>query len=185
MLTSGTLNSLFFDAIAQYGRPSAMQYKRDGAYVPISHQDLERRVRHVALGIAATGVKPGDRIAILSENRPEWAIADYACLTSGVTDVPLYPSLPADQLPYMLNDAGAVAIFVSTAAQAAKLNEIRSHLPALKTVCAFDGKFPGVDCTFAELESRGASGDSPDAAAAYKQRALAVQPDDLATIIYT
>ena len=185
MLTPGTLNTLFFDAIAQYNRPQAMQYKRDGAYVPISHQEIERRVRHVALGLAAAGVRPGDRVAILSENRPEWAMADYACLTSGVTDVPLYPSLPADQLPYMLNDAGAVAIFVSTAAQAAKIAEIRSHLPALKTVCAFDGKFPGVDCTFAEIESRGASADSKEAAASYRGRALAVRPEDLATIIYT
>ncbi|HTA75241.1 MAG TPA: long-chain fatty acid--CoA ligase [Gemmatimonadaceae bacterium] len=185
MLTPGTLNTLFFDAIAQYDRPQAMRYKHNGAYTPISHKEIERRVRHVALGMAAAGAKPGDRIAILSENRPEWAISDYACLTSGVTDVPLYPSLPADQLPYMLNDAGAVAIFVSTAAQAAKVAEIRSHLPALKTVCAFDGKFPGVDCTFAELESRGASADSASATAEYRSRAMAVKPADLATIIYT
>jgi long-chain acyl-CoA synthetase len=185
MLTPGTLNTLFFDAIAQFDRPQAMRYKHNGAYTPISHKEIERRVRHVALGIAAAGAKPGDRIAILSENRPEWAISDYACLTSGVTDVPLYPSLPADQLPYLLNDAGAVAIFVSTAAQAAKIAEIRSHLPALKTVCAFDGKFPGVDCTFAELESRGASADSASATAEYRTRAMAVKPDDLATIIYT
>ena len=185
MLTPGTLNTLFFDAIAQYDRPQAMRYKHNGAYTPISHKEIERRVRHVALGMAAAGAKPGDRVAILSENRPEWAICDYACLTSGVTDVPLYPSLPADQLPYMLNDAGAVAIFVSTAAQAAKIAEIRSHLPAVKTVCAFDGKFPGVDCTFAELEARGAAADSADATTAYKQRALSVQPNDLATIIYT
>jgi long-chain acyl-CoA synthetase len=185
MLTPGTLNTLFFDAIAQYDRPQAMRYKHNGAYTPISHKEIERRVRHVALGIAAAGAKPGDRIAILSENRPEWAISDYACLTSGVTDVPLYPSLPADQLPYLLNDAGAVAIFVSTAAQAAKVAEIRSHLPAVKTVCAFDGKFPGVDCTFAELEARGAAADSDAATTAYKQRALGVQPNDLATIIYT
>ena len=185
MLTPGTLNTLFFDAIAQYDRPIAMQYKRDGAWVPIPHKELERRVRHVALGLAAAGVRPGDRVAILSENRPEWAICDYACLTSGVTDVPLYPSLPADQLPYMLKDAGAVAIFVSTAAQAAKIAEIRSHLPALKTVCAFDGKLPGVDCSLADLESRGVSADSASATADYRAGALAVKPDDLATIIYT
>ncbi|HTD59838.1 MAG TPA: AMP-binding protein, partial [Gemmatimonadaceae bacterium] len=185
MLTPGTLNTLFFDAIAQYDRPQAMRYKHNGAYTPISHKEIERRVRHVALGMAAAGAKPGDRIAILSENRPEWAISDYACLTSGVTDVPLYPSLPADQLPYMLNDAGAVAIFVSTAAQAAKIADVRSHLPALKTVCAFDGKFPGVDCTFAELESRGAAADTASATAEYRSRAMAVTPADLATIIYT
>jgi long-chain acyl-CoA synthetase len=181
----GTLNSLFFDAVAQYDRPNAMQYKHDGAYVPISHKALAERVRHVALGLAAAGVRAGDRIAILSENRPEWAICDYACLTASVTDVPLYPSLPADQLPYLLNDAGAVAIFVSTAAQAAKVAAVRSGLPSLKTVCAFDGKFAGVDCTLAELEARGKAGDSSDAAAGYRTRAEAVTADDLATIIYT
>ncbi len=185
MLTSGTLNSLFFDAVAKYDGPKAMEYKKDGAYTPISHKELERRVRHVALGLAAAGVRPGDRVAILAENRPEWAICDYACLTTGVTDVPLYPSLPADQLPYLLNDAGAVVIFVSTEAQAAKVAAIRTSVPALTTVCAFDGKVNGVDCTLADLEARGAAADSPQAAAEYKTRALAVKPDDLATIIYT
>jgi long-chain acyl-CoA synthetase len=181
----GTLNTLFFDAIATFDAPAAMRSKHDGVWVPLAHRDIERRVRHVALGMLAAGARPGDRVAILSENRPEWAIADYACLTASVTDVPLYPSLPADQLPYMLNDAGAVVVFVSTAAQAAKIAAIRSGVPSLKTVCAFDGKFPGVDCTFAELEARGAAADSSEAAAAYKTRALAVEPDDLATIIYT
>ena len=74
-------------------------------------------------------MQPGDRVAILSENRPEWAIADYACLTASLTDVPLYPNLPAEQAAYILRDSGAVAIFVSDAEQAAKIAAVRAQVP--------------------------------------------------------
>src|SRR5947207_2394590 len=117
----GTLTKLFFDAVSKYDLPNALQVKVDGAYRPISHRDLADRVRRVALGLQELGVRPGDRVAILSENRPEWAIADFACLTAGVTDVPFYPNLPPEQIPYLLNDSGSVAIFCSTAAQSAKV----------------------------------------------------------------
>ena len=117
----GTLNQLFFDAVAKYRKPDALQVKRNGRYEPISHDTLAERVRRTALGLEELGVRAGDRVAILSENRPEWAIADYACLTIGAADVPIYPNLPADQIAYILNDSGAVAIFVSTAEQAAKI----------------------------------------------------------------
>src|SRR6185503_12203609 len=101
-------------AVAKFDKPDALQYKRDGAFRPMSSRELADRVRQVALGLQELGIKRGDRVAILSENRPEWAIADYAALASGLTDVPLYPTLPAEQLPYLLNDSGAVALFVST-----------------------------------------------------------------------
>ena len=93
----GTLNKLFFDAVDQYDRPNALMYKAGGDWKPISHKTFAERVRRCARGLTVLGVKPGDRIAILSENRPEWAIADYACLTSRVVDVPLYPNLPPEQ----------------------------------------------------------------------------------------
>ena len=107
----GTLNRLFFDAIEKHDKPDALQVKQDGSYRPISSLQLADRVRRVALGLQEIGVSRGDRVAILSENRPEWAIADYAWLTAGLTDVPIYPTLPAEQIPYILNDSGAVAIF--------------------------------------------------------------------------
>src|SRR5438132_897276 len=96
----GTLTKLFFDAVEKFNRPDALQSKVDGKYQPISDRDLADRVRRAALGLQELGIKPGDRVAILSENRPEWAIADYACLTSGVADVPFYLNLPPEQLPY-------------------------------------------------------------------------------------
>ena len=182
----GTLTQLFFEAVEHFDKPNALQYKAGGTYRPISHRDVLRRVRHVGLGLKSLGVGPGDRVAILSENRPEWAIADFACLTSAVTDVPLYPSLPAEQLAFPLIDAGVVAIFVSTPAQAAKLAAIRARVPCLRTVITFAGtRVDGADLTLTELEARGAAADSDAVAATYRREALTVRPDDVATIIYT
>ena len=181
----GTLTRLFFDAVSKFNRPDALQVKVAGAYKPISHSEVADRVRHAARGLASLGVRRGDRVAILSENRPEWAIADFACLTAGLTDVPIYPTLPADQIAYILKDSGAVAIFVSTKIQAEKVREIRAQLPALKTVIGFDD-IPGlVNMSIAELEKRGAEGETSQSIATYKEDALTVKPDDLATIIYT
>jgi long-chain acyl-CoA synthetase len=182
----GTLTRLFFDAVQKYDRPDALQYKEGGTYKPISHRELADRVRRVALGLQELGLQPGDRVAILSENRPEWAIADYACLNSALTDVPLYPNLPAEQIPYLINDSGAVAIFCSTAIQSAKIAEVRAKCPSLKHVIGFSAtKQPGEDMTLAELEAMGKAVDTPERQAAYKARALSVKPDDLATLIYT
>jgi long-chain acyl-CoA synthetase len=181
----GTLNKLFFDAVSKFNRPDALQVKVAGAYKPISHAQVAERVRHAALGLSSLGVKRGDRVAILSENRPEWAIADFACLTVGLTDVPIYPTLPADQIAYILKDSGAVAIFVSDKTQAEKIRQIRSQVPALKTVVGFD-EVPGItDMSLAQLEKRGAQGETSQTIAAYRQDALAVKPEELATIIYT
>src|SRR5688572_32311198 len=110
-----------------------MQFKSGESYRPISHRQVLERVRRVARGLRLAGVQRGDRVAILAENRPEWAIADYACLTAGLTDVPIYPTLPAEQIPYILNDSGAVAIFTSTPEQAGKIAQVRSQCRTIKT----------------------------------------------------
>ena len=183
--TPGTLNRLFFDAVERYHKPDALQVKRGGRYEPISHATLQDRVRRASLGLEQSGVQPGDRVAILSENRPEWAIADYACLMLGAVDVPLYPNLPAEQIAYILRDSGSSAIFISNAVQAAKIAEIRGHCPALRMVISFDEAIDGADLTIAELETRGAAVDDESRRRGYRERALAVRPDDVATIIYT
>ena len=80
----GTLNQLFFDAVSNFNRPDALQVKVGGSYKPISHKELESRVRRAAIGLAKLGAQPGDRFALLSENRPEWATVE----TGELVDVP-------------------------------------------------------------------------------------------------
>ena len=183
--TPGTLNRLLFDAIERYHKPDALQVKRNGRYQPISHAALLDRIRRASLGLEEIGVRPGDRVAILSDNRPEWAVADYACLMLGATDVPLYPNLPAEQIAYILRDSGCSAIFVSDASQAAKIVSIRAECPALRTVVAFDDAVSGTEMSLAALETLGASLDDESRRRAFRERAEVVRPDDVATIIYT
>jgi long-chain acyl-CoA synthetase len=182
----GTLTQLFFDALARHDKPDALQVKVKGTYQPISSRTLGERVRRLAFGLQELGIQPGERVAILSENRPEWALADYACLTASLTDVPLYPNLPPEQAAYILNDAGAVAIFVSDATQAAKIAEVRGTCPALRHVITFAAEpHECADLTITEVEERGAAVDDEARRARYREHALAVKPDDLATLIYT
>ena len=182
----GTVTQLFFDAVRRYDRADAMLHKVDGRWTPIAHRVVLDRVRRVSLGLLDLGVAPGDRVALLCENRPEWAIADYGCLTSRLASVPIYPTLPAEQLPHILNDSGASAVFVSTAAQAAKVAATRAACPALRVVIGIDaGAGDGCDLTMAELEARGAALDTPERAAEWERDALVVRPNDLATLIYT
>ncbi|MBC7564421.1 MAG: long-chain fatty acid--CoA ligase [Gemmatimonadaceae bacterium] len=182
----GTLTQLFFDAVEKFSKPAALRFKRDGSWLDISHGELLQRVRRVSLALQDLALSRGDRIAILSENRPEWAIADYACLTAGMADVPIYPTLPAEQMVHILNDSGAVVMFVSTREQAAKIARIRPDVPSLKRVISFCAPAPvGCDITMDEFMAQGAALDTADRAAAWKASALQAQPDDLATLIYT
>ena len=181
----GTLTRLFFDSVSKFNRPDALQAKVAGVYKPISHAEVADRVRHAARGLSSLGVRRGDRVGILSENRPEWAIADFACLTAGLTDVPIYPTLPADQIAYILKDSGAVAIFVSNKTQAEKVREIRSQLPLLKAIIGFDEITGLTNMSIAELEKRGGAGETKLSIQTYREDALTVKPDDIATIIYT
>ncbi len=161
-----------------------MRAKRQGRWVDLSYRDLAERVQDVSIGLVELGVRPGDRVAILSENRPEWAIADYACLAAGCTDVPIYPTLPAKQAEYILRDSGATAILVSNRQHLDKVQGARGRLPALVHVIAFDREAagPGV-IHLDEVASRGrqARGRHPD----WRAQALREPPDGLATLIYT
>ena len=182
----GTINALFFDAVERFDRADALSAKVRGVWEPMSHRTIIERVRRTALGLAEMGIAAQDRVAILSENRPEWLIADFACICSAITDVPIYPTLPADQLPYLLNNSGARAIFVSTADQARKVASIRHEVPALQWIIGFAATAAdGCDFTLADIEAKGTVVDSAERATTFKRDALAVTPDQLLTLIYT
>jgi long-chain acyl-CoA synthetase len=184
--TPGTLTQLFFDAIARHDRADALGWKADGRWHTLSHRDLVPRVRRLALALQGLGLRRGDRVGILSENRPEWFLADFACLTAALADVPIYPTLPAEQMVHILNDSGASAVFVSDATQAAKIARIRPDCPGVTTVVSFcEPAPPGCDLTLAQLLAQGEALDTPERARDWEATARSVQPDDLATLIYT
>ncbi|HUF65449.1 MAG TPA: long-chain fatty acid--CoA ligase [Gemmatimonadaceae bacterium] len=181
----GTLTELFFTAAERFDKRDAFLVKVDGTYRPVSHRQIVERVRHAALGLNQLGIERGARVAIVSETRAEWAIADYACLTAGLTDVPIYPSLPPDQVLYILRNSGAVAAFVSSRDQAEKIASIRAQVPELRAVISFEPAGGASDMTLFDLEAQGRAIETPEVVAKYRQEALSATPDDLATIIYT
>lgn len=180
-----TLNEIFFGAEARYSRrPAVMRRKLDGRWRDITFDTLLARVHRVYAGLKELGLQAGDRMAILSENRPEWAIADYACLAARLADVPIYPTLTPAQTAYILRDAGAKGIFVSSADHLRKILEIRHELPDLRHIVLFDGASDRPDVlTLAALEARGSAARARHAD--WRAEALSVAPDDLATLIYT
>jgi len=182
-----TLNELFFTAVERFGtKQAALRYKDGDVWKDVTHQEVARRVKHAALGLKELGIRPGERVAILSENRPEWAMADFATLTARCADVPVYPTLPAAQVSYILNDSDARAVFVEGTLQFEKIVAIREATPKLEFVIVFavaEGMAgPGV-LSFQELTQRGAAADGKYPK--YREEALAVDPDSLATLIYT
>ncbi len=132
-----TLNDIFFNAVAA-NLPRILTYKQGGQWKDISSQELYRQVTAVARALQAWGLGRGDHVAILSENRPEWQIADFACLLLGIVDVPIYATLPADQIIYLLNNSEARAIFVSTQEQLQKVLQIRQQTKIEKIVLMED-----------------------------------------------
>jgi len=184
-MSTGTLPQLFFEAVARHaGRPAAFRSKVGGTWTSITHREAEARVRAISLGLRELGIRAGDRVAIVSESRPEWMLADFACLCARSTDVPVYPTLPAAQIEYILRDSGAVAAFCSTVDQVGKLIAVQASLPTLRHLIVFDPKAKrGLVMSLAELEQRGQAAEGKYRT--FRQDALAVQPQDLATLIYT
>src|SRR5580692_3974098 len=152
----------------------------DGAWKPITSNEVYGRVRALAEVLRGWGVAKGDRVAILSENRWEWAVTDLATLAIGGVDVPLYPTLTPEQIGYMLRDSGAKAVVVSSREQYEKLTHA-GDLPELEHVVVMDaGEFGGAE-SFARL----IEGASSERDAGFDARSEETKPDDLATIIYT
>src|SRR5258708_22981617 len=128
-----TLNDIY-TVTCSLERAAATKYKRDGRWVDATVDEFRDTVRYFATGLHLLGLKEGDRVAILSENRPEWAMADFAILGSAAICVPIYPTLLGWQVEYILNDSGAVAVICSTEEQMKKVAGIRDHFPHLHNV---------------------------------------------------
>ena len=169
---------------ATSGPRTALRYKSDGLWHRITWEDYRRRADNIAAGLIALGVKAGDRVALLSENRWEWLVADHALLSVGAVTVPIHsPSTPA-QIQYQLEHSGACAVIVSTAAQCAKIVSVKPQLSGLARAISID---PIPDASIMCLDAVEHLGHKSGIAGRteIRVRESALSPDSLATIIYT
>src|SRR6266851_2730831 len=131
-----TLNDIFF-AVAGRDQPQAMLRKTARGWEPISSQEFTTKVGGVVKALSSFGISRGDRVAILSENRHEWVVADFACMLLGAVVVPIYTTLTPEQTAYILRDSGARVIFVSSEKHLEKVLAI-VEATAVETVIAMD-----------------------------------------------
>jgi long-chain acyl-CoA synthetase len=180
-----TVAKLILHGLESHRESAAMMYDAGGEWRPLSRDEVRSRVERLAAGLQSLGVARGDRVAILAENRPEWAIADFAILMIGAADVPLYSTLPANQAAYILKNSGARAVFVSGGEQLDKILEIRAEVPALTAIIAMDGPAADGVLTLAEVEKSGAARIAAGEFPGLDHLAGEIGREDLATLIYT
>lgn len=165
-----------------------MMHKVDGKYSGISYQQFKEETENLAFGLATLGVGRSDKIAIISENRPEWVYSDMAILGLGAVDVPLYPSLTSDSIEFILNNSESKGIIVSNKFQLNKILKIRKNCPKLEFIIILNEK-DNVSSeknisTFKEVQMKGGKLKQEDPNY-FKDKMQKVQKDDLCTIIYT
>jgi long-chain acyl-CoA synthetase len=181
MLDLQTVNSVF-ERMSQRGDATVVLWQTHSEWKPITSQQMYGRVRALVETLQGWGLKKGDRVALLSENRWEWPVADFAVLAMGGVDVPLYQTLTPEQMGFMLRNAGVKVAIVSTKAQYEKV-VAAGDLPDLEHVVVMDeGSFGNAD-SFSAIMKRAPELEQKDAA--FDALVAEARPDDLATIIYT
>jgi long-chain acyl-CoA synthetase len=190
--TPATIAELPFFVAGRFSKPDLVGRSWADRIDHFSGRELVDRIRDFSLGLSALGMAPGDHVALLSESRPEWLIADFAILTSGAVTVPIYPTLSSEQIAFILSDSRASLAIVSTPTQLDKVLAAAPALPSLRAIVLLDDVPPGLasPVTILSLQTVAAQGhqsivDGWGVARQFQERARAVQPDDLATIIYT
>jgi len=182
-----TLNDIFFAAMER-DLDRMMLHREGGQWLPLSSREFGRKVARTAAALDVWGIRRGDRIAILGENRPEWPMADMASLLLGAVTVPLYTTLTAEQSAFALNDSGCRAIFLSSDHQLQKLLPVLSQTQ-IERIIAMDhveftsgrSQCAAACSTMDEITQQGPDGLPP----ALEARARSITADDLATIVYT
>jgi len=179
-----TLSQLFQNTCRAYRKDNLLASKREGRYVPTSTAEFEERVRNVSAGLVELGLRPGHKVVIFSENRPEWIMTDFAVLCAGGVSVPIYTSLMPEQVKYIVNDSDATIVVCSNRELWLKIEAVRRELPAVRHFIMIDEEAPKGVMTLGEVSGRGkvSAAASPGA---FDAAAGAIRPDDLASIIYT
>lgn len=181
-----TLVEVYERAARDHPKPDTLNFKRLGEWQSMSAEEVLHRARLIALGLHSLGVGKGDRVAILSESCVEWVLADQGCMFAGAVTVPIYPTLTAPQVRYILNDCGARAIFISTLDKFAEVETALKECGSIENlvILSSNGSTDAEILNLIDLQERGrVVGDQQPQL--IENLARAAKPEDLATIIYT
>jgi long-chain acyl-CoA synthetase len=179
-----TLSQLFLNTIKSYPKDDLLLFKKEGKYVPISTEEFADRVKCFSLGLRDLGLEAGDKLIVLSENRPEWVISDVANLCLGGITVPIYTSLIPEQIKYIIDDSDAKIVVVSDQGQWQKIEAIKSELTKVTSYITCLSEAPEGVLTFAQVLERGRKMGKQNPGL-FEKMALEVKPDAIASIIYT
>ncbi len=185
-----TIPEAFIKVCEKYGdRKPAYMFKKDGKYVALTYSSLRESVESFASGLLRMGIGKGDRVGIISENRIEWIVADFAITAIGAVGVPIFPTHTAKQEEYIFNNCEAKAIVVSNSYQLKKLAEVRDNIPSLKSIIVMNKDFVTDDKSVVSMSDTINDGNAYLAPGERREKitelALSVRPDDLLTLIYT
>jgi len=178
-----TINDLFQRIAAAANSRAVLWQDEGGQWRPLSSDQIYQRVRALAEAFLSWGARKGDRIALISENRWEWAVTDFAALAIGAADVPIYPTLTGEQVAALVADAGCRIAVVSTRQQFDKLNAVRGQTQ-LERVVMMDSPVPEGAIALSEVLA-GADGRGSERDPVFDALVRSVEPKDLATLIYT
>jgi long-chain acyl-CoA synthetase len=179
-----TLSQLLLNSVKSYPKPEYLLVKKEGRFTPISMAAFGDAVKFLSLGLRALGLSKGDKLIILSENRPEWTVTDFACLCNGAITVPIYTTLVPEQVKYIIHDSDAKIVLYSSSDQWKKLEMIKADLPLVKHFITLESEAPPGVLNYREILSQGeaVAKAQPDL---FERLVFGVKPGDEASIIYT
>jgi long-chain acyl-CoA synthetase len=179
-----TIPKLFLNTVKSYPKDDLLLVKRQGAYAPIATREFGDAVKNLCLGLNALGFRAGDKLCLLSENRPEWTMVDLATLCGGGLTVPIYTTLVPEQVHYIIDDSDATVVVVSNAELWKKVEPLRARLGKVRHFVLIDGPAPAGVLALAELAEKGRS-LAKDMPALFDDLVGRVRPEDPASLIYT
>ena len=181
-----TLADVYEGVVRNHPKSDTLNFKRNGAWHSISAEEMLRRARAIANGLYSLGVRKGDRVALLSESRAEWVLADQGCIFAGTIGVPIYPTLTSPQVAYILKDCGPRVLFLSDRTKYTEVENALRECSSIEHVVLFDpnGSMDPRCLSLADLQERGRQLEMERPSLA-DELSQAAGPDDLATIIYT
>ncbi|MEN6311923.1 MAG: AMP-binding protein, partial [Acidobacteriota bacterium] len=179
-----TLPQLLANTIKSFVKDDLMLKKKDGAYVPISTGEFGDTIRELCLGLNSLGFRAGDKLCLLSENRPEWVMTDSATLCAGGLTVPIYTTLVPDQIQYIIDDSDATIVVVSNADHWKKIEAIRGQLGKVRHILMIDGPAPAGALSFEAVREKGRALATAKPGL-FNELVARVKPGDEAAQIYT